>query len=193
MHIFFDVDYTILSSDQRLRKGTHEVFERLVNDGHRVYLWSGTGERWDVVHRFALESYLSGVFAKPLSHYNEELVRLRVPVAPDFVIDDFPDIVRYFGGYHITDFADNEFEMVYGFGGYHDIADADFVTNSDDNELEMVYGVITEVGATGWSDHASWFPGTHTSPTSPVEGVPEDRPLGRQQHAGEMGVSLERG
>lgn len=89
MHIFFDVDYTILSLDLRLRKGTRRLFERLVSDGHHVYLWSGAGQRWDVAHRFALDPYLSGVFLEPLSHYDEELVRLKVPIVPDFVVDDY--------------------------------------------------------------------------------------------------------
>ena len=43
MNIFFDVDYTILGLDNSLRPETKEVFQRLVDEGHLVYIWSGRG------------------------------------------------------------------------------------------------------------------------------------------------------
>jgi hypothetical protein len=139
VHVFFDCDYTILSFDHKLRRGTHEILGRLVADGHQVYLWSGEGERWSVVHQHELEPYLSGVFAKPLSNFDEGLTRMGIPVVPEFVIDDYPGIVRHFGGYFIPEF---------------------FSPVDDDDELETVYQVITEVATTGRSDHRLWWPRT---------------------------------
>ena len=105
MHIFFDVDYTILGRDSTLRPGTHEIFTRLRDDGHQVYVWSGEGERWGVVRNHGLEDLVSGVYGKPLHDYEERLGEFGVPVVPDFVIDDYPGIVRAFGGVCITDYV----------------------------------------------------------------------------------------
>jgi hypothetical protein len=140
VNIFFDCDYTILSFDQALRRQTHDIFGRLVEDGHQVYLWSGEGPRWAVVRQHSLEPYLSGVFSKPLHDFEAGLKRLQVSPVPDFVIDDYPGIVRYFGGYHIPEF----------YSSRHD----------DDDELESVYQVITEVEATGRANHPRWSPRT---------------------------------
>jgi hypothetical protein len=137
VNIFFDCDYTILSSDDKLRRGTREVFGRLVNDGHSLYLWSGEGERWPVVQEHRLESYLTGVYAKPLSNFGLGLKRLKIPVVPDFVIDDFRPIVRYFGGFLIPEF---------------------FIAVNDDDALYAVYEVIAELVAEGTSSHPRWFP-----------------------------------
>jgi hypothetical protein len=148
VHIFFDCDYTILSFDQALRSRTKEVFSRLVEDGHQVYLWSGEGARWSVVRRHELEPYLSGVFGKPLHDFDAGLKRLQVTQVPDFVIDDYPGIVRHFGGYHIPEFYSSR--------------------SDDDEELESVYEVVTEVAATGRTDHPRWWPG-ETSRPKPVQ------------------------
>ena len=137
MNIFFDCDYTILSLDDKLRRGTRDVWARLVEDGHFVYLWSGEGKRWSVVRQHGLEPYLAGVFGKPLSEYDAGLHRFEIPVVPDFVIDDYPGIVQHFGGYFIPEY---------------------YSANHDDDELESVYEVITEVAATGRSDHHRWRP-----------------------------------
>lgn len=147
MNIFFDCDYTILSSDQTLRRGTHDVFGRLVEDGHQVFLWSGEGARWPVVRKHALEPYLSGVYAKPLQDFDAGLQRLAVATRPDFVIDDYPGIVRHFGGYYIPEF---------------------YFGRNDDDELEVVYQVVTEFSATGQASHPRWWPRKVTSPP-PVE------------------------
>jgi hypothetical protein len=99
MNIFFDIDYTILGGlDGSLRPGTVEVFEQLVELGHDVYVWSGVGVRWEEVRRAGLEPYVKGVYQKPLSQFQEGLVRYEVPVVPDFIIDDYPGIVHHFGG-----------------------------------------------------------------------------------------------
>jgi hypothetical protein len=135
VNIFFDVDYTILSVDQALRRGTRQVFGQLVDDGHKLYLWSGEGERWGVVRQHQLEDYLSGVFSKPLHDFDAGLQRLGVSPVPDFVIDDYPGIVRHFGGYQIPEF-------------YH--------SRNDDDELQTVYEVITEFESSGAATHMRW-------------------------------------
>ena len=125
MHIFFDVDYTILGRDSTLRPGTHDVFTRLREDGHQVYVWSGEGERWGVVRNHGLEELVDGVYGKPLHDYEARLGEFGVPVVPDFVIDDYPGIVRAFGGVCISDYVG----LNYGHG-------------HDDRELETVYEII---------------------------------------------------
>jgi hypothetical protein len=152
VNIFFDVDYTILSFDHSLRRKTHEVFGRLVDDGHLVYLWSGEGARWSVVRQHNLEPYLSGVFAKPLQDFDAGLKRLQVTTVPDFVIDDYPGIVRHFGGYHIPEFY--------------------FAPDDDDDELETTYQIITEVHTTGRSGNPRWSP--RTAPPASIDEGPDD-------------------
>jgi hypothetical protein len=99
MNIFFDVDYTIIGGlDGSLRPGTVEVFEQLVELGHDVYVWSGVGIRWHEVRQAGLEPFVKGVYQKPLSDFSAGLIRYKVPVVPDFIIDDYPGIVHHFGG-----------------------------------------------------------------------------------------------
>lgn len=118
MNIFFDVDDTLITWDVKLRPGVLEVFERLRDDGHRIYLWSGYGPRWEVVRRFALHDHIIDCFYKPLFDHHERLSDLGVPFCPDYVIDDHPDIVRAFGGTLVEPagkpfFDDREMERVY--------------------------------------------------------------------------------
>jgi hypothetical protein len=105
LHVFFDVDYTILGGyDFSLRPYTVEVFERLRDDGHHVYVWSGEGQRWTGVRSHGLEHLVDGVYGKPLDDYRARLGEFDVPVVPDFVIDDYPGIVRCFGGMHVPEY-----------------------------------------------------------------------------------------
>lgn len=101
MNIFFDVDFTLITWNYRLRPYVREVFERLRADGHTVYLWSGMGRRWEVVEQFRLHELVADCFDKPLYNHIARLPELGVVVYPDFVIDDHEDPVRVFGGYHI--------------------------------------------------------------------------------------------
>jgi FMN phosphatase YigB (HAD superfamily) len=103
MNIFFDVDHTLITWDYRLRPFVREVFARLCADGHAIYLWSGRGRRWEVVQRFRLERYVAGCFDKPLYDHAARLHELGIDVYPDFVIDDHPEPVAAFGGYHIPE------------------------------------------------------------------------------------------
>lgn len=98
MNIFFDVDYTILGSDNSLRPGIEELFALLTSEGHRIYVWSGYGERQDVVEHHGLGAYVSGVFNKPVTRYRESLSEQGLEITPDLVVDDFPGIVSEFGG-----------------------------------------------------------------------------------------------
>jgi hypothetical protein len=137
VNIFFDIDYTILSYDHALRSGTEATFARLVEDGHRVYVWSGEGVRWGVVRQHNLDPYVSGVFAKPLSDFAAGLGRLQISPTPDFVIDDYPEIVGYFGGYFVPEF---------------------YSSRDDDEEMQSVYQVIGDLVTNGHATHHRWRP-----------------------------------
>ena len=118
MNIFFDVDHTVVDSDNALRPGVRELFERLVAEGHTVYLWSGIGPRWEILESGGLSGLVAGCFDKPLYQYERMLAPLGIPVRPDFVVDDHPHLVHAFGGWVVqrylrADPADREMERVY--------------------------------------------------------------------------------
>ena len=103
LNVFFDVDNTLIMWNGRLRNHTREVFERLRETGHTIYIWSGVGiRRWDM-RRHDLDEFVEDYFIKPLDNHHERLPALGVPFAPDFVIDDHKTVVDAFGGYHISD------------------------------------------------------------------------------------------
>ncbi len=118
MNIFFDVDDTLITWDVRLRPNVSDVFARLREDGHTIYLWSGYGPRWEVVKRFELAEHIVDCFWKPLYDHHSRLEELGVPFVPDYVVDDHPDIITAFGGSLInpassTYFEDKEMWRVY--------------------------------------------------------------------------------
>ena len=131
MNIFFDVDYTILGIDNSLRPGTKETFTKLIDNGHLIYIWSGLGPRWEVVERHKLEKFASGVFEKPLHDFIERLDEMGVPVMPDFVVDDYPEIVAAFGGVWVPPY---------------------FFKRSSDEQMDRVYNIISEYSRNGDSD-----------------------------------------
>ena len=98
MNIFFDVDYTLITWDVKLRPGVLEVFEKLRADGHIIYLWSGVGPRWEIVKRFELHDHVTDCFWKPLYDHHARMVELGVTVSPDYVIDDHQEIIDAFVG-----------------------------------------------------------------------------------------------
>jgi hypothetical protein len=98
MNIFFDVDDTLITWDVKLRPDVHDVFRRLREEGHTVYLWSGYGPRWEVVRRFDLHDLVTDCFWKPLHDHHQRLTELGVPFVPDYVVDDHPDITTAFRG-----------------------------------------------------------------------------------------------
>ncbi len=131
MKIFFDVDYTILGLDDSLRPRTKETLERLKNEGHELYLWSGMGERWEVVEKHELTPLVSGVYEKPTHHFHERLEELGVPFEPDFVIDDYPEVVAAFGGVWVPPY---------------------FFKRSFDEEMNRIYRIVNDFVHTGTSE-----------------------------------------
>jgi hypothetical protein len=121
MNIFFDVDETILGYDGSLRPLVQQVFQVLVEQGHRIYVWSGVRTagvvRSEVVERYGLEAFVTDCFRKPLFDYREQWLRTGISVQPDFCVDDYPDIVEAFGGVLIKPYprarADADLERVY--------------------------------------------------------------------------------
>lgn len=103
LNVFFDVDNTLILWNGKLRNHTREVFERLTQRGHTIYIWSGVGiRRWDM-KRHDLDRYVEDYFIKPLDRHHERLEALGVPMTPDFVIDDHREVVDAFGGYVVSD------------------------------------------------------------------------------------------
>ena len=147
MNIFFDVDYTILAVDSSLRPGTGEVFQKLVAEGHRVFVWSGVGMRTADIERHGLQDYVAGVFVKPLSDYEAGLSALGIDVRPDFVVDDYPDIVNAFGGVVIRPY---------------------YFPASDDDEMDRVYRIVADLVQNGHSADVAFRPGKDTA--SPPSG-----------------------
>ena len=131
MKIFFDVDYTILGLDDSLRPGTKENLEKLISDNHEVYIWSGMGERWEVVEKYELGPLVSGVYEKPTHHFHERLEELKVPFEPEFVIDDYPEVVAAFGGVWVPPY---------------------FFKRNFDEEMDRVYKIVCDFNSTGTSE-----------------------------------------
>ena len=105
MNVFFDVDYTLISYEGILRPHVRQVFQALIDDGHRIYIWSGVGLRHRVLQAHNLTSFVSGVFVKPLEDHWASLPRLGVDVEPQFVVDDHRQVVDAFGGMHIQPYS----------------------------------------------------------------------------------------
>ncbi len=130
MNIFFDTDYTWLGVDDTLRPGTREVMQRLTEEGHTIYVWSGVGIRWPEVRRHKLDPFVTDCFVKPLDNFIEALEELGLPVKPDLVIDDFPEVPTALGGIWVRPY---------------------FFYTAVDNEMERVYRIITEYARDGRS------------------------------------------
>ena len=137
LNIFFDVDYTILAVNGSIRPRTKETFEQLVYDGHHVHVWSGVGIRTRELQRHDLHEHVTGVYQKPLEDFEAGLTTFDVPVRPDFVIDDYPQIVNAFGGVLVTPY---------------------YFPNRDDDEMDLIYNIITEFAEKGHSSHNLFRP-----------------------------------
>ena len=138
LNIFFDVDYTLLSMDGSLRPGTRETFERLVSDGHRIFIWSGVGMRTAEIQKHDLQDFVSGIFVKPLEDFDNALPSFGVHVRPDFVIDDFPQIVGNFGGIVVRPY---------------------YFRAAEDDEMEHIYRIVTDFANQGHSEHPAFRSG----------------------------------
>ena len=135
MNIFFDIDYTIMGADGSLRHNTEATFRKLIDDGHSLFIWSGVGVRTADVRRFGLLGYVGGVFQKPLEDYEAALPGLGVSPRPDFVIDDHPEIVRFFGGFICRPY---------------------YFRSRKDTEMDEIYQTIADVAAAGRSEHSAY-------------------------------------
>ena len=121
MNIFFDVDETILGYDGSLRPLVKQTFQALIDDGHRIFVWSGVRTadtvRTEVVERYELGPYVTGCYQKPRFDYVEQWQRTGSEVQPDFCVDDYPEVVEAFGGVLITPYSqarpDADLERVY--------------------------------------------------------------------------------
>lgn len=138
MNIFFDVDYTLVGGmDGSLRPGVREVFQRLKKDGHHIYVWSGVGPRWHEVRRHQLESLVIDCFTKPITDYYQQMKAMNLPVEPDLVVDDFPQVAQALGGISVAPYT---FE------------------NANDREMERVYQTISSYAQNGHSDDHRFAP-----------------------------------
>jgi len=103
VNVFFDCDFTLTGIHGGLRPYVREVFEQLIADGHTVYIWSGVRVPWDIYENFGLEEFITGVYLKPIADdragHHDAIERHRIPVWPDYVVDDNVGPVEAFGGY----------------------------------------------------------------------------------------------
>ena len=147
MNLFFDIDYTLVSMQGFLRPHVHEVFAQLKKDGHTIYVWSGMGVRWNVVEAHGLVPYVSGVHSKPIHDYHmavEMMLRSsELPVKPDFIVDDYPEIVEVFSGMAIKPY---------------------WFQDLKDQEMDRAYRIIKDVQETGTSVDLSYMPGRKPQP-----------------------------
>ena len=66
MNIFFDVDNTLIMWDGKLRNHSEDVFKKILDDGHTLYIWSGIGIRKKEIEGVGLDKYVTDYFIKPL-------------------------------------------------------------------------------------------------------------------------------
>ena len=137
LNIYFDCDYTILAMDGSLRPRTREVFSNLIEDEHKVFIWSGVGLRTKDMERLNLMDLISGIFVKPIAEFEDGLDRFSVSPRPDFVIDDHREIVEFFGGVHIDPY---------------------YFRASEDGQMDDLYQCIADFSQTGNSTHRGFKP-----------------------------------
>lgn len=99
--ICLDVDDTLVDVQLRLRPLARELIVELYASGFEVHIWSGVGRRWEIVDRLGVRPYIAGCHLKPLSRYRERLADHGVPFVPDYVVDDYAEVVCIFGGWWI--------------------------------------------------------------------------------------------
>lgn len=138
LNVFFDVDFTIISIDGSLRPRTAETFQRLISDGHRIFIWSGVGMRTEEVHKHELQDLVSGIYVKPLEDFEAGLRMFGVDVRPDLVIDDVWQIVNNFGGVLVNPY---------------------YFPSDADEEMDLIYSIVNDYVTSGRSDHPSYLPG----------------------------------
>tara|TARA_Y100001001_G_C8010965_1_gene309658 strand:+ start:2255 stop:2644 length:390 start_codon:yes stop_codon:yes gene_type:complete len=118
--------------DGSLRPRTREVFSKLIEAGHKVFIWSGVGLRTKDMERLDLMELISGIFVKPITEFEDGLHRFDVHPRPDLVIDDHREIVEAFGGIHIEPY---------------------YFRAAEDGQMDDIYQSITDFTETGNSTH----------------------------------------
>jgi hypothetical protein len=96
VNVFFDVQGTLVSGG-RPRPHAREVFQRLAEMGHHVYLWSSGGNSYaaSAAGLLDVEDLVFGCFGKSAPP----------PVSVDFAVDDDPAIADRYSGYTVAAFA----------------------------------------------------------------------------------------
>ena len=105
LNVFFDVDDTLIFRPNRLRNHAQEVFERITEAGHAIFVWSGNGIRRYEMEQHGLDHFVDDYFVKPLERYREQLSAFNVYVEPDFVGDDHQGVVDACGGYPVSRYS----------------------------------------------------------------------------------------
>lgn len=88
MNIFFDMDGTILSTEDEVRPYTKHIMNELRKDGHILYMWSGGGGSYCIrhAHKNELSQFIEGYFTKEVPLPNN--------IIPDLVIDDEEIVIK---------------------------------------------------------------------------------------------------
>jgi phosphoglycolate phosphatase-like HAD superfamily hydrolase len=96
VNVFFDVLDTLLTEEDLPRPHAREVFLRLKEAGHEVYLWSSGGGAYAAVAADVLgvADLVDGCFGK----------RHEPEVGVNFVVDDNASVVESYGGYQVGPF-----------------------------------------------------------------------------------------
>ncbi len=99
LNVFFDVDHTLLFTDQHgnaLRPRAHEAMQRIKAAGHNVYVWSAGGKTYveRVMETHGLAEWVDGCFDKDP----------RVEPRPDFIVDDDWYLVEKYGGHLVSQY-----------------------------------------------------------------------------------------
>lgn len=136
MNIFFDLDYTLQAADGTLRPLVREVFQRLREGGHALFIWSGVGLRWPEVRRHGLAPLVDGVLVKPLSNHHQAVRALPVPL--HLAVDDHWELVRALGGILVRPY---------------------FFSDPRDREMERVYRIVVELCREGRTADPAFHPG----------------------------------
>ena len=69
LNIFIDVDYTLIAANGSSRPNARELFLRLLEAGHRPWVWSGMGIRREEMISHGMDGCVAGYLVKPLDDY----------------------------------------------------------------------------------------------------------------------------
>lgn len=97
MNVFFDVLDALLSEEDVPRPHAREVFLRLRETGHEVYLWSSAGGAYAAAAAdlLGVADLIGGCFGK----------RHSPEVEVDFVVDDDASVVNSYGGHRVDPYG----------------------------------------------------------------------------------------